>query len=197
MSAAKRRLLDAALKLFAEKRNKEVTVSDLAREAKIARSTIYNLYSGMDELFVDVANEVTAQFTSMLVDKLEGVEDPAVMLAYSLSMPLQKYPDHPLSGRFVIAFAMSERKIKKYWFGVPSQSLMKGVETGRFKLETNEINLFRSQMAGGLLSMMIQVHDGHLGWREAASGFVFFQLRALGLDNEECERISRSTLLPE
>lgn|GEM_PF-2110000 len=197
MSAAKVRVLNAALKLYSEKRNKDITVSDLAREAKVARSTIYNLFPELSDLFGEVANQVTSQFNDKLGQALDGVDDPALMLACSLSLPLQEFHQDPLAGRFVTEFAYTESKIRKYWFGVPNQALQLGVDTGRFKLAKGDINLFRSQMSGGLLSMMILMKEGHLGWREAASGFVFYQMRALGLGDEECQLLASKAVPAE
>ncbi len=47
-------ILSAALKLFAEKDYKSVTVREIAREAGMSPGTIYRYYQNIDDLFMDV-----------------------------------------------------------------------------------------------------------------------------------------------
>ena len=190
MNAARDRLYSAALKIFAEKRNKGVSVSELAREANVARSTIYNLIPDMDTLFSEVANQVTEQFNEKLMALLDGVEDPAIQLTYALAFPLEEFHNDPQVGRFVTEFALRESQLKKYWFGVPEKALMTGIESGRFVISKSEVTVFRAQMAGGLLSTMLLIQDGQVGWREAAHNFAMLQLRALGMSDAEARTIT-------
>ena len=190
MNAARDRLYSAALKIFAEKRNKGVSVSELAREANVARSTIYNLIPDMDTLFSEVANQVTEQFNQKLMALLDGVEDPAIQLTYALAFPLEEFHNDPQVGRFVTEFALRESQLKKYWFGVPEKALMSGIESGRFVISKSEVTVFRAQMAGGLLSTMLLIQDGQVGWREAAHNFAMLQLRALGMSDAEARTIT-------
>ncbi|MGR3814183.1 MAG: TetR/AcrR family transcriptional regulator [Cognatishimia activa] len=190
MNAARDRLYSAALKIFAEKRNKGVSVSELAREANVARSTIYNLIPDMDTLFSEVANQVTEQFNEKLMALLDGVEDPAIQLTYALAFPLEEFHNDPQVGRFVTEFALRESQLKKYWFGVPEKALMSGIESGRFVISKSEVTVFRAQMAGGLLSTMLLIQDGQVGWREAAHNFAMLQLRALGMSDAEARTIT-------
>lgn len=191
MNAARDRLYSAALKIFAEKRNKGVSVSELAREANVARSTIYNLIPDMDTLFSEVANQVTEQFNEKLMALLDGVEDPAIQLTYALAFPLEEFHNDPQVGRFVTEFALRESQLKKYWFGVPEKALMTGIESGRFVISKSEVTVFRAQMAGGLLSTMLLIQDGQVGWREAAHNFAMLQLRALGMSDAEARIITK------
>lgn len=194
MSAAQDRLHLAALKIFAEKRSKAVSVSELAREANVARSTIYKLVPDMDVLFAEVAGDVTKRFNLALAARLEGVTDPACRLAYALALPLEEFHRDPLSGRFVTEFALRERGLRKYWFGVPNEALKEGVESGRFVISPQDILVFRGQMAGGLLSTMMLIQDGQTGWRDAARCFTSIQLRALGLSDVEASAALRPVL---
>lgn len=190
MNAARDRLYSAALNIFAEKRNKGVSISELAREANVARSTIYNLIPDMDTLFSEVAQQVTEQFTEKLTEKLAGIQDPAVQLTYALAFPLEEFHRDPQVGRFVTEFALRESQLKKYWFGVPERALLAGIETGRFSISKPELTVFRAQMAGGLLSSMLLIQDGQVGWREAAHSFATIQLRALGIADSEARAIT-------
>lgn len=195
MNAARDRLYSAALKIFAEKRNKGVSVSELAREANVARSTIYNLIPDMDTLFSEVANQVTEQFNDKLKGLLSGVDDPAIQLTHALAFPLEEFHNDPQVGRFVTEFALRESRLKKYWFGVPEKALLAGIDSGRFAISKAELTVFRAQMAGGLLSTMLLIQDGQVGWREAAHNFATIQLRALGLADDEARSITERLVM--
>ena len=55
MTAAETRIHDAALRIFAEKGVTQLTVSELAEEAGVARGTVYNNLGSTDALFEEVA----------------------------------------------------------------------------------------------------------------------------------------------
>ena len=47
-------IMDAACRLFAEKDFKQVTVREIAKQARVGVGTIYNYYTSLDELFFDI-----------------------------------------------------------------------------------------------------------------------------------------------
>lgn len=180
----------AAIKLFAETGSTDISVSDLAREAQVARTTIYNNIPDIPTLFAAIAEAVTDDTNAAIAVLLNGVEDPAEQLSIALRVPLLRMHQDQLLGLFVTRFALHESRLRRFWRGVPTQALEAGIAQGRFDLTPQELPLFLSQMSGALLSIMLLVADGHCGWREAARGLACAQLRALGLDGPEARRIS-------
>ncbi|MFW6011987.1 MAG: TetR/AcrR family transcriptional regulator [Desulfosalsimonas sp.] len=70
---ARRKIIaDAARELFSRKEFRDVTVREIAKSAGVSVGTIYNHYSSLDELFLDVflesAREITDLMDTALVD---------------------------------------------------------------------------------------------------------------------------------
>ena len=78
---------------------------------------------------------------------------------------------------------------------MPEKALLAGIDSGRFAISKAELTVFRAQMAGGLLSTMLLIQDGQVGWREAAHNFATIQLRALGIGDEEARSITERLLM--
>lgn len=68
-------IADTARELFSQKQFREVTVREIAKAAGVSVGTIYNHYSGLGELFLDVFLE-SAQEITKLLDKAIEDESP-------------------------------------------------------------------------------------------------------------------------
>lgn len=184
------RVQRAAIKLFVERGSAEISISDLAREANVARTTVYKNIDGMEGLFSRIAKSITDHTNAQLETLLHDVDDPAAQLALTLQLPLYRMQEDRLLGLFVTRFALHERELKRFWRGVPTQALEAGVQSGRFDLSNEEVPLALTQMSGALLSVMLLVADGHAGWRAAGRGLAQGQLRALGVAAAEARAIA-------
>ncbi len=70
-------ILDAALTLFAARDFRSVTVREIAKQAGISIGTIYNYYSNLTELFLDVFLNSAEEITQLL-DQLSD-QEPATL----------------------------------------------------------------------------------------------------------------------
>ena len=77
---AQKRLREAALKLFAE-RGAEVSLSDLAQAAGVARGTIYNNSGSTSEVFAQVADQLVLDMHHRVVKSSGRDVDPVHHLA--------------------------------------------------------------------------------------------------------------------
>ena len=57
MTSTEERIRTAAVRLFVEKGTTQVTISDLAQEAKVARGTLYRNVGSMQGLFDRIVGE--------------------------------------------------------------------------------------------------------------------------------------------
>jgi TetR/AcrR family transcriptional regulator len=75
-AARRQQILDAALHLFASTEYSSLTMSGVAREAGLAKGTVYLYFSGKEALFFQlVGDQLQAWFTS-LASQLLAVSDP-------------------------------------------------------------------------------------------------------------------------
>lgn len=185
------RLQRAAIKLFVAAGNTDVSISELAREAKLARTTIYNNVTDVRELFETVAERITENTNNTLAELFKNIDDPAEQLSTVLQLPILRMHEDQLLGLFVIRFSLYEKRLRSFWRGIPAEVLERGIRSSRFTIEEKDIAMQLTQMSGALLSVMLTVADGHRGWREAARGLAITQLRSLGLTADEAKHIAR------
>ena len=101
MTAAQRRIHEAALKLFAEKGIGEVNVSALAEAAGVARGTIYNNLDSIESLFEKVAKELSEEMIVRVALSLPADVEPAQRLATGIRFYIRRAHDEPSWGRFL------------------------------------------------------------------------------------------------
>ena len=73
----RRRVFEALTSLLAERSFEAVTMADLAAEAGIGRTAIYNHFADKDAVVVAFASEETDRYLARLADALEPATDPA------------------------------------------------------------------------------------------------------------------------
>ncbi|NRQ49870.1 TetR/AcrR family transcriptional regulator [Aeromicrobium stalagmiti] len=73
----RRRVFEALTSLLAERSFDALTMADLASEAGIGRTVIYNHFADKDAVVVAFASEETDRYLARLADALEPATDPA------------------------------------------------------------------------------------------------------------------------
>ena len=104
MAITQDRLQQAALQLFAERGVTQLSVSDLAQYAGVARGTVYNNFSSMESLFEDIATNLTIEMSGRIIQTLAQTEDPALRLANGVRFYVRRAHEEPNWGRFIIRF---------------------------------------------------------------------------------------------
>jgi TetR/AcrR family fatty acid metabolism transcriptional regulator len=73
-------ILNAAEEILFQKRLKNTNISDIARLAQVPDSAIYQYFKGKEDLLFTIAGERLKEATSLLLEHLEGIEDPVSRL---------------------------------------------------------------------------------------------------------------------
>src|ERR1700751_125038 len=76
-----RRINAAAVRLFTTKGTTQLTVSELAQEANVARGTLYRNVGSVEELFDRIVAEFTTDLHRRVAATFAGIEDPAARAA--------------------------------------------------------------------------------------------------------------------
>ncbi|MEA3499559.1 MAG: TetR/AcrR family transcriptional regulator [Candidatus Marinimicrobia bacterium] len=73
----RKRIIDAAMKIFAEKGINKGTISSIAKEADVGKGTIYEYFKSKDEIFEEMLDDY---FQNMLLNwkKLNDIKMPAI-----------------------------------------------------------------------------------------------------------------------
>lgn len=190
------RLHQAALRLFAEKGVTQVTVTDLAQAAGVARGTVYKHFETVESLFEQVATKLTNELAVRVLDASSQVNDPALRVANGIRFFVRRSHEEPAWGRFLVRFGASTSMLRELLEGFPMREMKLGIEIGRFQLRPEQITGAVGVISGSVLAAMSLVLEGHKTWREAGSDIAELCLRALGVPFESARELATAELPP-
>ena len=196
MTAARRRLHDAALRLFAQRGGSEVSVSELAAAAGIARGTVYNNIDSLDEFFEEVSRDLALEMRERMLASFRGVRDPAQRLAHGQRFFVRRAHEEPGWGRFVARFGPVDPTVQAMWAGPSMDDVRSGIRHGRFSLRDDLESGAMALVNGTTITAMWSVLDGHATWRDVGSSTAELVLRGLGLDWQEARVLATQPLPP-
>jgi AcrR family transcriptional regulator len=196
VKAVQNRLYHAALRLFAERGVTQVTVSDLAGAAGVARGTVYSNFGTLESLFEDAATRLTTEMGMRIATMSNQTTDPAQRLANGIRFFVRRAHEDPLWGRFLVRFGATTPTLRGLLQGAPTSDLTLGIELGRFHLRADQITSAVAVMSGSVLTAMSLVLEGHQTWRVAAADTAELVLRALGVPTDVAQRLATSELPP-
>lgn len=184
------------MRLFAERGVTQVTVSDLAEAAGVARGTVYNNLQTTDSLFEEVATRLTTEMGQRIAASSAVASDPARRLADGLRFFVRRAHEDPVWGRFLVRFAVTTPTLRELLQGPPTSDLHAGIDEGRFALDHEQVLSAVAVLSAAALAAMSLVLEGHRTWRDAGSDAAELVLRGLGLPREEAQSIAHSVLPP-
>jgi AcrR family transcriptional regulator len=188
------RISDAAIRLFVEKGTTQLTVSELAQAANVARGTLYRNIGSMTDLFDRVVTEFSIDLHQRVSASFAGIDDPAARLATGLRLWIRYAYENPTIGRFAVRFGLSEESLRAVMTGPPMSDIEAGVAAGRYDLGSLSVDSIAAMVLGATVSAMWMVLEGHQTWREAGSATAELVLRAMGIDAVEAREIAAAEL---
>ncbi|MDH6245059.1 TetR/AcrR family transcriptional regulator [Mycobacterium sp. OTB74] len=196
MATTEDRIWAAAVRLFVEKGTTQITISELAQEANVARGTLYRNVGSIEGLFDRVVGEVTADLHQRVSASFDAIDDSAARLATGIRMWVRYAHENPLLGRFAVKFGLSEEALRTWMSGPPQSDVGAGLAVGRYALDGVTVESVASLVLGATISAMWMVLEGHQTWREAGTTTAELILRALGIAAAEAHRIATQPLPP-
>lgn len=190
------RIHRAAMQLFAENGGNQITVSELASAAGIARGTVYNNLESPERLFESVAAQLADEMHGRIVTSFETVEDPLQRLANGCRMFIRRAHEEPHWGRFVNRFSLNNASLQNLLHSQLLQDVMAGLQARRYSFRPDQLPGVIAMIAGTVLSSMFLVLEGHRSWRQAGADATELILRAMGVPAEQALALATSELPP-
>lgn len=188
------RISDAAVRLFVEKGTTQLTISELAQAANVARGTLYRNIGSVGDLFERVVADLSTDMHQRVAASFDGIDDPAARLATGVRLWIRYAHENPTIGRFAVRFGLSEESLRAVMTGPPMRDINDGVAAGRYHLGSMSVDSIASLVLGATVSAMWMVLEGHQTWREAGSSTAELLLRAMGIEPAEAREISKAEL---
>jgi len=114
-SDKRRRILDAAVKVFAEKGFFQARVSDIARMAGVADGTIYLYFKNKDDLLISIFEEKMKEINVKFRDALGTEKDSIQRFRRLIAMHLAGFQAYPeLAAVLQVELRQSSRFMREY-----------------------------------------------------------------------------------
>lgn len=182
------------MRTFADRGTADVSLSDVAEAAGLARGTIYNNIPNPENLFAEVAADLSAEMIGRVEATIAHIEDPALRLATGLRLFIRRAHEERDWGLFLVRFGMSHDDLQMLLEAPPVRdaSLLLRRRAGRYDPEHEKS--FVAMLAGTTLAAMSSVITGHQTWRNAGTRTAELLLSAAGVSREEAQTLSRASL---
>jgi AcrR family transcriptional regulator len=134
-------ILDAAVKVFADKGYYGARVSDIAREAGIAYGLVYHYFKNKEDLLISIFRERWGLFDQAVRKIMEEKDDPRQMISSIISFLFHTYKNNPkVIEVMILDVAKSTRffngeNIRQFTdlFSLISEIVRRGQDKGIFK----------------------------------------------------------------
>jgi len=161
----KDRIMDAALRIFAEKGFQNSTITEISKEAGVSEATIYEYFGTKEDLLFAIPEKIsneTFEKSTKVIPYIKGVEGKirAILLFY-----VQLYQSNPHYSALVLLQLMSNKRFRQ----TPAHAAIRrsshglldcikeGIEDGTFKKDSNPY-LIRSMLMGAIEHLFIHWH---------------------------------------
>ncbi len=161
----KDRIMDAALRIFAEKGFQNATITEISKEAGVSEATIYEYFGTKEDLLFAIPEKIsneTFDETSKVIPFIKDVEGKmrAMLLSY-----VQLYQLNPHYSALVLLQLMSNKRFRQ----TPAHAAIRrsahrlldcireGIADGTFKKDANPY-LIRSMLMGTIEHLFIHWH---------------------------------------
>jgi AcrR family transcriptional regulator len=121
------RILEAALRVFAERGPDAPKIDDFVLAAGISRGTFYNHFEDVGELLAATSEWTTRELIETIETALEGIEGPGLRFGVGLRLFFAKAQVDPVWCRFVA------RVWKLGGLELPARDLERGLRQGTFR----------------------------------------------------------------
>lgn len=178
----------AALQLFADTGAEQLGVSELAEAAGFSRGTIYNNLDTPVIHFADLSPIMAQELQDMVEESFQTTDDPAERIVIAIKTVIRRAHHEPVWADFVLRHVLVDAELQRFWSTLPAHELRRGLETGLFDFEPNEISSAISVMGGSTLIGVLYVRQGVKGWRDSGFEIAELVLRSVGVSKADARR---------
>ncbi|WMY10196.1 TetR/AcrR family transcriptional regulator [Paraburkholderia phenoliruptrix] len=126
------RLLDAALKLMAEKGMEGVAINEITEAADVGFGSFYNHFESKEAIYATLVESVFEEFADWLDRLTLGLSDPAEVIAVSVRYTLMRAHREPLWGQFLVREGFSSRMLDRGLGKRLLRDVQRGIVAKRF-----------------------------------------------------------------
>ena len=146
------RIVEAALRVFAERGPDAPVIDEFVRAAGVSRGTFYNHFESVEELLHATSAWTTREVVEAIERELSGLEGPTLRLGVGLRLFFARAQGDPVWCRFVA------RVWKVGGQELPLRDLTDGIRLGHFRVPSREAAY--DLLFGGIREALLRIADG-------------------------------------
>jgi AcrR family transcriptional regulator len=192
-------LLDAALKLMAEKGMEGVAINEITEAADVGFGSFYNHFESKDAIYQALVKSVFDDFADALDRLVSTVSDPAEVVSVAVRHTLLHAQREPLWGQFLIREGFSARALQGGLGVRLFRDVQNGIAAKRF-IVADPLMSFMSVSGTVLISIAAEVQFAAtlkgMGFKSdnLAERAAEILLQTLGLSRAEAEMVAHRPL---
>jgi len=167
------RILEAALRVFADMGPDAPKIDDFVQAAGISRGTFYNHFESVEELLDATSEWTTREVTHAIEEAIDGLEGPALRMGVGLRLFFAHAQSDPVWCRFVA------RVWKVGGIELPTRDIAAGLSRGVFRAPS--ARAARDMLLGGVRQALLHMGTGDAS-RDYGDQITELYLQALGVD---------------
>jgi AcrR family transcriptional regulator len=153
------RLLNAALKLMAERGMDAVAVNEITEAADVGFGSFYNHFVSKEAIHGALIEQFFEEFGDALDHALAGVSDPAEIIAASVRHTLYRARADRTWARFLLREALSSRMLTRGLGARLMRDIQKGIGAGRFRVD-DALMAFLGVAGSAITVLALEVEPG-------------------------------------
>lgn len=106
-----KQLVDAAMRVFADKGLDAATTQDFYEEAGVSRGTFYNYFETKDDVLKAVANRLADELNDIILAETEGIEGAPERVAWTVERFVSRAKTHPCESQVMLDIASRQALI--------------------------------------------------------------------------------------
>jgi TetR/AcrR family transcriptional regulator, fatty acid metabolism regulator protein len=169
----KDRIMDAALRIFAEKTFQDATISEISKESGVSEATIYEYFGTKEDLLFAIPEKVsndTLKESQLVLPFIKDVEGRLRAILFSY---IQLYQSNPHYSALVLLQLMSNKRFRQAAAHEPIRRsahglldcIRDGIADGTFRKDADPY-LIRSMLLGAIEHLFIHWHMQGMPKRE-------------------------------
>ena len=183
----RRKLIDAAQRLFAAKGVESTRINEITEEADVGFGSFYNYFEDKEAIVQAVLSEATIRHGERIAELTGDLDDPAELISVAHRYFVRLAGTDPEWAWLLVRLDDTHEIVLKNLGPFARRDLKRGIDEGRLQVPDPKVALVA--MGGALLAVMRAVLDRHVN-RGADGAHAEGVLRMLGLSAEEAGEVA-------
>jgi AcrR family transcriptional regulator len=181
------RLIESALRVFAEKGPDAPMIDDFIAAAGVARGTFYNYFRTTAELLSAVAGESSDEVLGVIDPVVREVQDPAQRVVTGSRLYMQMASRYPLWGAFITRVGTKRGSRGRLLDEYLTRDLQMAINMGRF--HAVDVVVARDIALGSIMYGIETLLSGEAP-ADYAEQSMYALLQAFGIDAKEARKLA-------